>query len=249
MTNCIAPIATPPWTKLGKKIESMVRKALHEFDLISGQKKIGIALSGGKDSLTLLYLLKSISGKGFEPFEIVCFHVGGEYSCGAKISETFLQGVCDQLGVKLIVLQSTQKLETLSCYRCSRERRSLIFSAAKQEGIHVVAFGHHRDDSIETLLLNLFHKGEFAANLPKVPMVDYGITIIRPLIFLTKEEIKSFASLYGYYRITCECPVGQTSKRKDVETILSELEMQFPNIKNNLATASLLYGSNKALKP
>jgi tRNA(Ile)-lysidine synthase TilS/MesJ len=249
MTNCIAPIATPPWTTLGKRLESMVRKALFEFDLIQGQKKIGIALSGGKDSLTLLYLLHAISGRGFDPFEITCFHVGGEYSCGAKISESFLSNICKQLGVKLVYLQSTQKLETLQCYRCSRERRSLIFSAAKNEGIEVVAFGHHRDDSIETLLLNLFHKGEFAANLPKVPMKDYGVTIIRPLIFLTKEEIKAFSSMYGYYRITCECPVGQTSKRNDVSSILSQLEVHFPNIKNNLAIASLEYGSKKALNP
>lgn len=248
MSNCIAPIATPPWTTLGKKLESMVRKALHEYQLITSEKKIGIALSGGKDSLTLLYLLKAISGRGFEPFEIVCFHVGGEYSCGAKISENFLQNICSQLNVKLVYLQSSQKLATLNCYRCSRERRSLIFEAAKKEEINTIAFGHHRDDSIETLLLNLFHKGEFAANLPKVPMLDYGVTIIRPLIFLSKEEIKSFASMYGYYRITCECPVGQTSKRNDVSAIISQLELQFPNIKNNLALAALEYGSKKALK-
>ncbi|NBO24072.1 MAG: tRNA 2-thiocytidine biosynthesis protein TtcA [Chlamydiae bacterium] len=249
MTNCIAPIATPPWTTLGKKMESMVRKALHEFELIQNQKKIGIALSGGKDSLTLLYLLKAISGKGFPPFEIVCFHVGGEYSCGAKISESFLNGICKNLNVKLVYLESSQKLETLECYSCSRERRSLIFEAAKKEGIETVAFGHHQDDSIETLLLNLFHKGEFAGNLPKVPMIHYGITIIRPLIFLTKEQIKSFASMYGYYRITCECPVGQNSKRNTISSIVSYIESQFPNIKNNLAIASLQYGSKKALNP
>ena len=249
MTNCIAPIASPPWTTLGKRLESMVRKAIFEFDLIGDQKKIGIALSGGKDSLTLLYLLKAISGKGLPPFTITCFHVGGEYSCGAKISEGYLQGICDTLDVKLVTLQSTQKLETLQCYRCSRERRSLIFEEAKKNGITHIAFGHHRDDNIETLLLNLFHKGEFAGNLPKVPMYDYGITIIRPLIFLSKEEIKNFATLYGYYRITCECPVGQTSKRNDISSIINHIETQFPNIRANLAHAALEFGSKKALTP
>jgi len=248
MTNCIAPIATPPWTALGKKLESMVRKAIHEFGLITDERKIGIALSGGKDSLTLLYLLHAISGKGFPPYEIVCFHVGGEYSCGAKISENFLKNICNQLNVRLVTLESKQKLETLECYRCSRERRSLIFSAAKKEGISTIAFGHHRDDSIETLLLNLFHKGEFAANLPKVPMIDYGVTIIRPLIFLSKDEIKSFSQMYNYYRITCECPVGQKSKRMDISSIISKLENDFPNIRTNLALAALEYGSKKALK-
>ncbi len=249
MLSIHSPIATPPWTKLGKTLESLTRKALYEFKLIENQSKIGVALSGGKDSLTLLFLLSAISGKGFPPFEIVCFHVSGEYSCGAKISQTYLETVCQKLKVKLVILESTQKLETLECYSCSRERRSLIFKAAKKKGIETIAFGHHREDDIETLLMNLFHKAEFAGMLPKIPMVDYGVTIIRPLIFLSIDQIKAFASLYGYYRITCECPVGQKSKRKDLARLIDQIEIHFPNIRHNLAFASLNYGSKKALTP
>jgi tRNA(Ile)-lysidine synthase TilS/MesJ len=243
------PIAAPPWTTLGKRLESMLRKALLSADMIGDQRQIGVALSGGKDSLTLLYLLHAVSGRGFPPFSLTCFYVTGEYSCGAKVADTYLQGICDALGVELVVLESTQKLETLECYRCSRERRSLIFEAAKKKGITTVAFGHHRDDSIETLLLNLFHKGEFAGNLPKVPMVDYGVTIIRPLILIPEADIQSFAKLYHFYRITCECPVGQRSKRNDVNALIDQIERVFPNIRVNLAHASTHYGSSKALTP
>ncbi len=242
------PIASPPWTFLGRKLESLCRKALHTFALVEGVEKLGIALSGGKDSLTMLYLLKAISGRGFPNFSLHAFHVQGEFSCGSSIDNHFLQSICDALSIPLTICVSKQKRETLECYSCSRERRSLIFNAAKENGITTIAFGHHKDDSIQTLLMNLFHKAEFAANLPKIPMYDYGITIIRPLIYTSEEEIKEFAKLYGFNRITCQCPVGQNSLRKKTENILKELEETFPNIRDNLSQASFTYASDKALK-
>ena len=242
------PIARPPWTALGRRLESMCRKALYEFKLVEGQEKILIALSGGKDSLTLLYLLKAISGKGFPPFEIFAVHVGGEFSCGSSLGQQFIQPICEELGVPLTICESTQKLETLECYSCSRERRKLIFETAHKLGCKVVAFGHHRDDNIETLLMNLMHKGEFAGNLPKVPMHDYGVTIIRPLIFISEQEIREFAKLYQFSRITCQCPVGQQSLRRDVKDLLKILEESFPNVRTNLALASHAYGSDKATR-
>lgn len=242
------PIASPPWTKLGKKIESMCRKALYDFKLLENTTSIAIALSGGKDSLALLFMLKAISGRGFPDFKICAIHVSGEFSCGAGVNESFLRGICQKLDVEFVSCQSQQKRETLECYSCSRERRKLIFDAAKERGFTTIAFGHHRDDSIQTLLMNLFHKGEFAANLAKVPMHDYGVTIIRPLIYISENEIREFARLYGFARITCQCPVGQDSLRKQTEKWISLLEETFPNIRENLSHASLKYASDKALK-
>lgn len=244
----VSPIARPPFTKLGRKLESMCRKALYDYSLVEGVDQLAIALSGGKDSLTLLFLLKAILGNGFPEIPLTAIHVGGEFSCGAGIHSSFLQNICNELGVELVEATSTQKRETLSCYRCSRERRRLIFDEAKKRGIHTVAFGHHRDDSIQTLLMNLLHKAEFAANLPKVPMVDYGVTIIRPLLYIPENAIREFANLYGFARILCQCPVGQNSKRKQVDELLREIEEIFPNARENLAQASITYGSNKALK-
>lgn len=241
------PIASPPWTKLGRKLDSMCRKALYEFQLLDGVDKLAIALSGGKDSLTLLFLLKAILGNGFEKIPLTAIHVGGPFSCGAGVHTDFLKGICDELGVEFVEEVSNQKLETLSCYPCSRQRRKLIFDAAKARGITTIAFGHHRDDSIQTLLLNLLHKAEFAANLPKVPMVDYGVTIIRPLLFIPENSIREFAGLYGFARILCQCPVGQNSMRKKTESLLKEIEELFPNARENLAQAGLTYGSDKAI--
>lgn len=244
------PIARPPWTALGKELESCLRKALFDFSLLEKEvQKVAIALSGGKDSLGLLYLLHAIRGRGFPNFEIHAIHVGGEFSCGAGIDEGFLGAICREMGVNFIVRTSTQKREELECYRCSRERRRLIFDAAKEVGATTIAFGHHRDDSAQTLLLNLLHKAEFAANLPKVHMYDYGVTIIRPLIYISEESLRQFAKQYGFARITCQCPVGQNSKRKVVDQLLKEIEVHFPHVRSNLARAGLLYGSDKAALP
>lgn len=242
------PIARPPWTQMGKKLESMCRKAIFEFKLLEGADKLAIALSGGKDSLTLLFLLKAILGKGLPDIPLCAIHVGGEFSCGAGIQESYLKGICQELGIEYISLLSKQKRETLECYSCSRERRKLIFEAAKNVGATVIAFGHHRDDSIQTLLMNLLHKAEFAANLPKVKMHDYGVTIIRPLIYISENAIKEFARYYGFARIMCACPVGQTSLRRKVDQLLSQIEDIFPNARENLSKAGREYGSDKAIR-
>jgi tRNA 2-thiocytidine biosynthesis protein TtcA len=242
------PLAKPPWTQLGNRLESLIRKAVLEFDLLEGQDKILVALSGGKDSLTLLYLLKALSGRGFPLLDIRAVHVGGEFSCGASLGVDFLAPICEAMEVPLVMRESTKTRENLACYSCSRERRRLIFDVAKEIGFERVAFGHHRDDSIETLLMNLLHKAEFAGNLPKVPMHDFGVTIIRPLIYFSEREILDFAKLYGFSRISCQCPVGQTSQRRQVKELIKEIEEVFPNTRVNLAQASLAFGSKKALK-
>lgn len=242
-------IASPPWSGIGKRIERKIRKALYEFDMVSDVKRLTVALSGGKDSLTLLFMLKAISGRGFPPFELSAVHVSGEFSCGAGVNIGYIQEICDKLDVPLAIRESHQKLETLECYSCSRERRKLLFEAAKEFGADTVAFGHHRDDNVQTLLMNLLHKAEFAGNMPKIRMKKYETTIIRPMIFVTEEEIVTFAKHHQFMRIMCQCPVGQNSMRKKAEELLREIEDTFPDARHNLSRASLTYGSDKALNP
>ena len=243
------PIARPPWTKAGKRLESLCRKALFDFQLLEGVERLAIALSGGKDSLSLLFLLKAILGRGFPALPLYAIYVTGKHSCGSSLTQPLLTQICEELAVPLIELSSSQKEKNLSCFTCSRERRRLIFHAAKKEGISAIAFGHHRDDNIQTLLLNLLHIGEFEGNLPKVPLKKYGVTIIRPLIYIAEKEIKTFAQFYGFARLTCQCPFGQTSKREETKIILKKIEESFPNAYENLSRAVLQYGSKKALTP
>jgi tRNA(Ile)-lysidine synthase TilS/MesJ len=243
------PVARPPWTALGKRLESTLRKALFDFELLRDTSKLAIALSGGKDSLTLLFLLKAILGRGFPNFDLYAIHISGEFSCGAGVNEDYLRSICEQLDVQFLSRQSTQKREELECYSCSRERRRLLFNAAKDVGATTIAFGHHRDDHAQTILMNLLHKAEFAGNLPKIHMQEYGVTIIRPLIYIAEQDIRTFAQQQGFARIVCRCPVGQNSMRKQVDQLLSEIEATFPNARENIAKAGLLYGSRKAATP
>lgn len=243
--NC--PTVTPPWNWIGKKLESGVRKAIFDFHLLDGVTKLAIAVSGGKDSVALLSLLKAITGRGVPYFDIVAVHVDGPFSCGAGVGTEFLKNICQTLNVPLIIKHSAARsIDQLECYSCSRERRKLLFAAAREEGCSTIAFGHHQDDNAQTILMNLFHKGEFAGTLPKISMVDYGITIIRPLIYATEEDIRKFAAHHGFARIMCQCPVGQKSLRKKTEKLLKEIEEFFPHARSNIANAGITYGSQKA---
>lgn len=243
------PSNRPPWTALGRRLESMFRKALFDYEMLKDSTKVAIALSGGKDSLTLLFLLKAIAGRGFPNLDLYAIHVSGEFSCGAGVNQNYLRTICKELDVNFIVCESTQKLETLECYSCSRERRRLLFNAAKEAGATTIAFGHHRDDHAQTVLMNMLHKAEFAGNLPKLKMQEYDVTIIRPLIYIAETDIRTFAQQQGFARILCRCPVGQTSMRKKVDELLGEIEALFPNARENIAKAGLIYGSQKAAIP
>lgn len=243
------PSFHPPWKGVGKEIEKSVRKALYEFSMLENECKVGIALSGGKDSLTLMAMLAAISGRGFPKIELHAFFVDGPFTCGAGVNKQSLEDYCSSLSIPLHVLTSTQTLETLECYGCSRERRGLIFKTAKSLGIETLAFGHHRDDLVETTLMNLFVKGDFAGMLPKIPMKKYGITIIRPLIFAQEKAIIEFAKTQGFLRITCGCPVGQKSKRKNTKDLILEILEHFPHAVNNIEHAVLRQGSLAALEP
>lgn len=237
------------WTALGKRLESMVRKALFDFKMLDGVSKLAIALSGGKDSLALLLFLKAVSGRGFPPLDLYAIHVDGAFSCGAGVDAHYLQSICQQLEVPLLIRTATQTRESLECYSCSRERRRLLFEATTSVGASTLAFGHHRDDNAQTLLMNLLHKGEFAGNLPKLHMQEYGVTLIRPLIYIAEQDLRTFAQQQHFARVMCRCPVGQASMRKRVDHLLEEISLLFPHARENLSRAGLLYGSHKAERP
>lgn len=248
MQEHTVPIAIPPWKKLGKKLESTVRKALYDYKMLHGVSKLAVALSGGKDSLTMLFLLKAILGHGFPNIDLCAIHVSGPFSCGAGVHEHSLKSICDTLSVPLTICEMNEPGKNLTCYSCSRDRRKLIFDRAKDFGAQTIAFGHHRDDSAQTLIMNLLHKGEFVGILPKIEMVDFSVTIIRPLILVNEVDIRQFAKNYNFSRITCQCPVGQNSMRKKTDNLILEMEFLFPNARSNIASAVRKYGSDKAIK-
>ena len=151
------------------------------------------------------------------------------------------------MGIELVILGEGEGKMPTECYSCARVRRKMIFDAMRNRGITTVAFGHHKDDVNETLLLNLLQKGEFAAMEPKIYFYRYGVTLIRPLYFVEEKEIVSFARGAGFLRFVCQCPIGQHSKRKETKMLLEFIQKKFPHTKTNLFHAIENYGSKKAL--
>ena len=246
MSNSTLFLPTPPWSTSFRRMESATRKALFEFSMLEGISRLAVAVSGGKDSLTLLSLLHAICGKGTQPIELICLHVSGEFSCGAAVSQNLLKNMCEKQKIPLHIKEIPSGYTPKGCYSCSRVRRKFLFDMAKTHGCTTIAFGHHLDDGIQTLLMNLCHKGEFAGLLPKIKLVKYGITIIRPLIYLSEDDISSFAKKYGFFRFTCSCPFGKSSFRKKTKNAIDVLTALYPHARENLARAALCYGSKKA---
>jgi len=231
---------SPPWTTHGKRLESAVRKAIFDFDLFENVSRIGVALSGGKDSITMLFLLHAISGCGVPPFEMVGLHVSHE----GKAISPLVKEACSHLSIPLYTKSMSYTHD--DCYSCSRERRRLLFSMAQETNCSTIAFGHHRDDNAQTLLMNLLHKAEFAGLLPKIHLAAYNTTIIRPLIYLEEKNIETFVSHYGLAGSTCQCAAGHMRLRKKTDRLLEKIEELYPNARGNLAQAALLFGSKKA---
>ncbi|WP_201456922.1 tRNA 2-thiocytidine biosynthesis TtcA family protein [Chlamydia sp. 17-3921] len=236
----------PPWMKTGKRIESLIRKALYTYSMLENHRKIVVALSGGKDSLSLLIMLKAISGRGFPKIDIHAVNIGGRYSCGTEVSKTYLMQICDRLQIPFVSLVSPYAPEIPECYSCSQVRRRLLFQEAKNCGATAIAFGHHRDDLVQTTLMNLLHKAEFAGMLPVLDMIHFGVTILRPLIFVPEFLIKKFSKENGFARVTCRCPV--ISLRSKAEQSLKILEEIFPLTRHNIALAVHQNGSFKSQK-
>lgn len=239
------PIA--PFTVLGKKIESKVRKAAMEFSLIE-TNHIAIAFSGGKDSILLLIMLNALRARGFPYFDITCIFISGAFTCGASVDTKSMKSMCASLNAHFEeVVDSATELR--SCYPCSRSRRSLLFSKTKELGISTIAFGHHKDDVNETALMNLLKKGSFEGMLPSIYMEKFQTTIIRPLYYVDERESVNFARLHDYLRISCKCPNGATSERHTVKLLLQNMNKEIPDASNNLFRAINTYGSKKALTP
>lgn len=235
-----------PWLKHGKRIESLVRKALYSHAMLEKHRKIVVALSGGKDSLTLLLMLKAISGRGFPEIDLHAVNISGKYSCGSEVSTAYLSSICNKIKVPFQSIPSPYAPDNPECYSCSRVRRRILFDAAQNIGATAVAFGHHRDDLIQTTLMNLLHKAEFSGMLPVLDMLYFDVTILRPLIFTPEFLIRKFAKESGFARVTCKCPV--VSLRNKTEEALQHLEKIFPQARHNIALAVESYGSNKSQK-
>jgi tRNA 2-thiocytidine biosynthesis protein TtcA len=216
-------------------ISKGIGRAIMDYKMLADGDKIAVAVSGGKDSLTLLRLL--IDRKAFVPikYDLIAVHVDMGYpkSISRKLERYFKKlGVKYQI-VKSDILKKTDKSK-INCFWCSWNRRKELFIAANKLGCTKIALGHHMDDIVETVLLNLFFRGETSAMVPKQKLFKGKITLIRPLAYVEEHLIKRFAKEVKLGHDTCICAHSVTSNRTKIGRIIRDLGKISPDIKKNI---------------
>lgn len=218
-------------------------RAIGDYALISEGDRIMVALSGGKDSYTMLELLLDLKPRSPVHFDLIAVHLdqGHPGYDGAPLRQWLeARGVAHQIVSENTYGIVTQKIPegNTYCSLCSRLRRGILYQTASALGCHKIALGHHRDDTIETLMLNLLFAGKLSAMPPKLLSDDGQHTVIRPLIYCAEEEIARFAQLMKYPILPCNlCGSQSEAQRKKVKKLLAELESEHSGIKANMLAA------------
>lgn len=216
-------------------------KAIHRYGLIQEGDRILVGVSGGKDSLTLLTLLSERAKRVPIHYDLLAVHVDlGFESSGADMLKEFFEARKIAYHIeptRIAELANGPDNRENPCFLCSWERRKKVFTLAQRFGCNKVAFGHHKDDIIETLLLNIFYSAEISTMLPVQPLFNGKITLIRPLALLEERKIERFAKEMGLPYFPCRCPASGKSKRRKVKELISALEKENHRVKGNIFRA------------
>lgn len=229
---------------LERGIRRLAGRAIGDFGLIQNGDRVLVALSGGKDSWTLLHILDSLRKRAPVHFSLTAvtvhpgfpgFRTGGIEAC---LREQGYEHRTVHAPIHGLMLEKLRPGES-PCSLCSRIRRGVLYTQARELGCTKIALGHHREDFIETLLLNQFFNGMIKAMAPLLHADDGWNTVIRPLVYVPEEDILRFASAAGFPVTCCACPsCGDPDlKRVRMKNLLAELEREHPGIKANLLAA------------
>jgi tRNA 2-thiocytidine biosynthesis protein TtcA len=230
--------------RLFKKLRHGVGKAIADFGLIENGDRIAVAVSGGKDSYTLLLLLEDLRRRAPVSFELVAVNIDSGYpGYRTDVIEEFFRkhGFSYRMvpSEHYAIIKEKRRPGSSYCSICSRLKRGALYEAAQTLGCNKLALGHHQDDFIETLLLNQFFVGSLKSMSASM-LADNGITtVIRPLVYLPEEDIVTFSRQSELPVVCCCCPVCGTAdmQRKRMKRLLKELQADIPHVKSSLLKA------------
>ena len=228
---------------LEKKLAHEMGRCIADFQLIEPGDRIMVALSGGKDSYSLLRLLDRARQRAPVAFELVAVHLDqGQPGYDGSALEAWLR---EQGHAYHILREDTYQLVTeripegkTYCSMCSRLRRGILYNAAERLGCTKIALGHHRDDAIETLMLNMMFNGSLSAMPAKLVSDDGRNTVIRPLLYSSERDISAYAQTQGFPIIPCNlCGSQENLWRQEVKQLLDDIEERVPKVRQSMLAA------------
>ena len=229
-----------------QKLLSLTRKAVDEFRLIDPGDKIAVGISGGKDSLAMLYALCGLKRFYPNPFtlEAITVDLGHPGFHPEKI-----QSLCESLEIPFTLVRTDiapiifqERKESNPCSLCAKMRKGALNQAAKDLGCNKIAYAHHKDDVVETMLLSLIYEGRFHTFSPKTYLDRMELTVIRPLLFVDEADIIGFKNKYPLPVEQSPCPVDGYTKRQYAKDLLKTLNHDSPGVRERMFTAILNSG-------
>ena len=224
-----------------QQVMSYVRRAIDDYHMIEEGDKISVGISGGKDSLTLLYALHGL--KRFYPkkFEIhaVTVDLGFQNLNLDKIKE-----ICEELQVEYTIVSTEiakiifeDRKESNPCSLCAKMRKGALNDAIKAAGCNKVAYAHHKDDVVETMLMSLIFEGRFHTFSPVTYLDRMDLTVIRPLMYMNEADVIGFINKYNVPVVKSPCPADGNTKREYIKQLLRKLNLENPGVKERMFTA------------
>lgn len=221
--------------KYETRVAKLAGKAMHDYDMISANDRIAVAVSGGKDSLTMLHILH-IRLKWIPiNYELIPVFVKLNAPCSEDTNLDEIKRICSEMGLTLIVKEmELKKAKRSQCFWCAWNRRKELFNVCEEYNCNKLAMGHHKDDIIETFILNLFYHGEIATMPPKLDFFKGKLTMIRPLSYVEEKMTKRYAEEHGFKVSACSNDFSKDSKRVMVKNLIRDYKSKVPELKSNL---------------
>lgn len=229
-----------------QQVLSLVRRAVDDYNMIEEGDKIAVGISGGKDSLTLLYALNDL--KRFYPrhFDICAVTVDLGFD---NLDLGKIHALCDSFHVEYIVVKTDiaqvvfeERREENPCSLCAKMRKGALNQAIKEAGCNKVAYAHHKDDVVETMLMSLIFEGRFHTFAPVTYLDRMELTVIRPLMYMKEADVIGFVNKYNVPVVKSPCPADGHTKREYVKNLLQALNQENPGVKERMFTAILNSG-------
>ena len=220
-----------------QKLLGLVRRCVEDYHMIETGDKIGVGVSGGKDSLAWLVFLAELRKFHSKPFELEAITI----DMGLGMDFSGIQKLCDDLQVPLTVVKTEigpiifdYRKEKNPCSMCSKMRRGALNQALLDRGLTKLALGHHYDDAVETFMMSLIYEGRISCFQPVTDLDRTGIIQIRPMLYIHEKTIDSFVTRKGLPVITNRCPVDKHTKREEVKELIYELSARYPDLRERV---------------